>query len=291
MPRDVSSRLSPILCQPTLLRLELLNANISHGIAQCQWSKQCKLRCLRMESCTDEIMSKVIANALHLETLALGDEKNTASCCRHRLEGWFSRTCPLLTSLTLSNFLVHIDDLQSGLSFTPCLHHLKIINCSLKRIDGSRWEDLISSTLPVLDKFEFYTTLFHREPKEHTDTCVLDGLIAPFRTPFWTEAKRWQVICNLFLNGHTLEMYISPICMSSYTDFSVPKIMTILLNRFTRLSSIVFQFRQTSRDVNAVIEQVKIWTRDSSIRVKERDIFICWWKRIFEEIIDVLSRN
>ena len=180
-----------------------------------------------MESVSDAIISKVIAGSPHLETLVIGEEKNAAPYCRHRPEGWFSRPCSRLTTLSLSNLLLHIDDLQSGLSSMPYLRHLKIINCTLKMIDGFRWEDLINSTLPALDKFEFYAILTQDEPEGDTDTCVLYRMIAPFRTPFWTEDKQWRVICNWFPNGQTLEMYTSPICTSSYTDVAGPKVMTI----------------------------------------------------------------
>jgi hypothetical protein len=55
----------------------------------------------------------------------------------------------------------------------------------------------------------------------------MDEMMAPYRTPFWTEAKRWLVICNFFPTTGSVEMYTSPICISSYNHLFDPRTMTI----------------------------------------------------------------
>ena len=96
-------------------------------------------------------------------------------------------------------------------------------------IDGSQWEDLIKNNLPFLERLEFYTSLSHGDLELDTGIwkLSLDEMIAPFCTSFWTEEKRWLVICNDFLTSERFEMYTSPICMSSYSHVSDPKTMTI----------------------------------------------------------------
>ena len=52
-------------------------------------------------------------------------------------------------------------------------------------------------------------------------------MIAPFCTPFWTEEKRWWVICNIFPATEEAEIYTPPICIAHYTHVLDPETMTM----------------------------------------------------------------
>ena len=68
--------------------------------------------------------------------------------------------------LTIEHLSIHRQHSIRFVLHAYYLSYLKIINSSLKIIDESRWEDLISSTLPALDQFQFHTILPH---------AILDG--------------------------------------------------------------------------------------------------------------------
>jgi hypothetical protein len=181
-----------------------------------------------MASCRDKQLSKIIAGSPHLETLALGEETGQFVYYYHQAQEWFSTPCPRLTSLTLKNFTMQIDKLQSALSQTPSVRYLKIITSSLEMIDGSRWEQMIKTKLPLLNKFEFYTRLGHyRRSEEDNAESVSNEMIATFRTPLWTEEKQWQVICELVSTENTITIYTSPMCTTQYTHVSHLKTTTI----------------------------------------------------------------
>ena len=206
-----------ILAQASLVHLELLDSYLCGAIDQCHWLGQYQMRYLRMDFFGTEIFSKVIAGSPHLQTLAFDERVNQLSYFRQQPEVWFSIPCPRLTSLTIWHFSLSMDKLESALPQTPSLRHLLITSSSLEMIDGYRWENLIKTELPLLNKFEFYLNLYSFTPAENTsEKCVLNELVAPFRTPFWVEEKRWLVTCNWFPNKKSVEMYTSPICMSSY---------------------------------------------------------------------------
>jgi hypothetical protein len=94
-------------------------------------------------------------------------------------------------------------------------------------MDLSQLEDLIDPKLPFLNKFEFYTRSVHAVSEKETAESALDEMIAPFRTPFWTEEKRWLIICNFFPTRERLEMHTSPMFTSFYNHISDPQTMTI----------------------------------------------------------------
>ena len=163
-----------------------------------------------------------------LEMLELGDETQQFVYYYHQAQEWFSTPCRRLTSLTLKNFILQTDKLQSALSQTPCLRYFKIITSSLEMMDGSRWEQMIKTKLPLLNKFEFYTRSERYRSQGNVES-VLNEMIAPFRTSFWRDEKRWRVTCELVSteNRITITIYTSPMCSSQYTDLSELKTKAI----------------------------------------------------------------
>jgi hypothetical protein len=116
-----------------------------------------------------------------------------------------------LTSLTIENLGVTIDKLESFLSLTPSLVHLKLIG-GKNMLYGKRWEEFIEINLVQLDKFEFFFDEWYGNQKNSAD---LEVIIASFRTPFWTEHKKWFVICEYKDDWtKTIHLYSIPICKS-----------------------------------------------------------------------------
>ena len=224
----IVQHLSAILSQPSLTRLELLTVDLSNLMKKFQSPIQWKLRYLHMASCKDKQLSKMIAGSPQLEMLELGDETQQSVYYYHQAQEWFSTPCPRLTSLTLKNFILQTDKLQIALSQTPCLRYFKIITSSVEMMDGSRWEQMIKTKLPLLNKFEFYTRSERYRSQGNVES-VLNEMIAPFRTSFWRDEKRWRVTCELVSteNRITITIYTSPMCSSQYTDLSELKTKTI----------------------------------------------------------------
>jgi hypothetical protein len=64
-----------------------------------------------------------------------------------------------LTSLTLEELDMTIDQLESFLLFTPSLNHLKLIGNDCV-FDGKRWEEFLQVNLLHLNKFEFFISFW-----------------------------------------------------------------------------------------------------------------------------------
>ncbi|UJR32557.1 hypothetical protein I4U23_020018 [Adineta vaga] len=112
-----------------------------------------------------------------------------------------------LSSLTFKYCNMNMVMTQLLLSLTPTLEHL----CLLRSVDVhdfiaylAEWQKFIETKLLLLTKFEFLLTEF---VLFLTTSIDIEQLIAPFRTPFWTEIKRWFVICDCDTNSRSLIMY------------------------------------------------------------------------------------
>jgi hypothetical protein len=113
-----------------------------------------------------------------------------------------------LKSLTIEEFDGRVDVLESFLLSTPSLVHLKLIYGRM--LDGKRWEEFIRIHLPYLDKFEFYSKEYTLIEKTDAD---IELIIAPYRTPFWLDHKKWFVMFEYF--GRTnIYLYSIPQCKS-----------------------------------------------------------------------------
>ncbi|CAF1194965.1 unnamed protein product, partial [Rotaria sordida] len=119
-----------------------------------------------------------------------------------------------LTSLSIKNLSVTIDELESFLLLTSSLVYLKLIGVG-HMLDGKRWEQFIEINLPELDKFEFYFNEWTSTDQTRTD---LELIIASFQTLFWIEHKKWFVACeyeHTTLKPNIISLYSIPICKSS----------------------------------------------------------------------------
>ena len=154
----VAQYIWPIIAQPCLLRLELFpDREVSSLISQFEWSIPCKLRHLRIKCQLSGSVAEMIAGSPELETLELEHQESRDDIPWHfKGQDLLSTSFPRLTSLTLRNFSIFMSQAQLLLSQTPCLRHLRVVTLPDYMINGSQWEDLIKSRLPLLNKFEFY---------------------------------------------------------------------------------------------------------------------------------------
>ena len=219
--------LSSIIGQPTLRRLELLDAKLSHLANQCQCPMKYRFQHLTMTCYLGQPSGELIALSPDLTTLVLDEKSSRLTSLQYECGQWFSTPCRRLTSLTLLNFSLQMTQMQSILSETPSLRHLAIVTRSRYMIDGSRWEEIIKTKLPFLQKFEFYTRFSRYRPRDETEKSVFNEMITPFCSPFWTEEKRWLVTCNFFPTARAVEIYTSPIYISAYRHTSDPKMKAI----------------------------------------------------------------
>jgi hypothetical protein len=227
LQEQIVQHLLLIIGQPTLMRLELLNEHLCNLVDRIEWPTQSKLRCLRIQCSTGKRLSEILDRSSDLERLMLGEDLRRFACSSRTTEASFFSPYPRLTSLVSSYCALPMDTLQSLLCHTPSLTYLKIISIDYDVMDGSRWEDLIKTKLPLLGKFEFLVHFSLHPSDEENAKSMLNRVMTPFGTPFWTEEKRWHVTCKWLPNNQTAEIYTSPICTSNYLYYSDLDVMTI----------------------------------------------------------------
>ena len=223
----IAEHLSSIIAQPTLLRLRLLRRELCELIDQLKWPAECKLQYLRMVAVRKERVRNILLRASDLRKLDLGSTTESMLYNFTDAEDISLTPHSRLTSLIITTHLDSIETILSFLCYAPALRHLKIINTDLYWWEESGWEELIKTKLPALDKFEFYSTFCGDRSEKETEESTLHRLISPFRTPFWTEEKRWTVRCNWFLTLKIMEIYTVPICTSHYMHRNDPDTKTV----------------------------------------------------------------
>ncbi|CAF1063116.1 unnamed protein product [Adineta steineri] len=117
-----------------------------------------------------------------------------------------------LTSLTIAEIHINIDQLESFLLFTPSLTHLKMIG-EINILDGTRWEQFIQIRLPMLDRFELLVWIYHTFPQTLQD---IESIIKSFRSLFWIEHKKWFFTCEYDIeSSKKIYLYSLPICQTT----------------------------------------------------------------------------
>ena len=225
--QEIAQYFSSIIGQLTFLRLRLLSEGLCELIDQFEWPVQCKLQYLTMAFFTEKQLCEILLGAPDLQTLDIGTRIGSKFNDWNVTATMFGTSNPRLTSLTISRRSESIDAILSFLSFTPCLHHLKIINTGVNWMDGSRWEEFIKAKLPALKNFQFYSSSHFSRSNGETEESTLNRLISPFRTPFWTEEKRWSIRCNWFLTRQIVEIYTIPICTRNYNYYADSNTRTV----------------------------------------------------------------
>lgn len=117
-----------------------------------------------------------------------------------------------LKSLTIEDNRMDIFKLEQFLSLTPALTYLKVIGMAYL-MDSYRWEVIVRTKLPLLDKFEFFLQSW----KDVSYNCSdIESLIRPFQTSFWLKSKQWAVNCDYVLHPPEVMLYSVPICKSVF---------------------------------------------------------------------------
>ncbi|CAF0981599.1 unnamed protein product [Adineta ricciae] len=196
--------LRSVVSQPNLRKLDLqINSRRFHLI---QWSRPNTLRDLSIDGNMDgDHLYKILQCSPLLQTLKLRQGLPLTN-------NWNKSICfPTLTSLTLDEISIDIDELQSFLLFTPRLAHLKVIG-SVDYFSGTEWEQFIQIHLPMLNQFEIFLLIRFMSLTSSQDA---ESIIGPLRSPFWIEHKKWFFTCEQGLQSCRAYLYSLPSCQST----------------------------------------------------------------------------
>jgi hypothetical protein len=208
--KTTNNLLASTLTQPTLRQLEF---GITYErMSKFSWPFNCPIQYLTVNNNipTDSLFT-ILQCSPRLHTIIIKNisdifNNNSISTCSSHIS--FRQ----LTSLTIENFDVTIDELEPFLSLIPSLVYLKLIG-GKHMLDGKRWEQFIEINLPQLDKFEFFFTEWYGREKTPAD---LELIIASFQTSFWIEHKKWFITSEYnTIFSTTLHLYSIPICKAS----------------------------------------------------------------------------
>ncbi|CAF4087850.1 unnamed protein product [Rotaria sp. Silwood2] len=151
--------LSSIIAQSTLRKLEF---NTFDSMPKISWPIDGITEYLTTNNRINiDDLCKIFQCSPHLHMLIMneipaGVINNVTSTCFRQL-----------TSLTMQDLRVTIDELESFLLLTSSLVYLKLIGGE-EMLDGKRWEQFIQINLPQLDKFEFYFTEWNEQTNKQT---------------------------------------------------------------------------------------------------------------------------
>ena len=200
-----------VIAQSNIRKLDLYLSH--HRIQHMQWPISCTVRHLEINECMSfNDLCNILRCSPHLKTVII----------RHYLYHITSDTIlssppttsfRQLTSLTIEQPDVSVGKLENFLSRTPSLVYLKLMgNDSI--LDGYRWEQFIEANLPLLNKFEFFFDTWRRFNNQNL--VNIEWIVAPFRSPFWIEYKKWFIICEYRVdNVRPILLYSVPVCQSS----------------------------------------------------------------------------
>ncbi|CAF3593936.1 unnamed protein product [Rotaria socialis] len=184
--------INAILSQNCIRKLYFNNS--VHIINEMPWPDHCKLEQLILNTCGYNRYLMVLNDLLNLKIFVI-DEWHSYNfgfstdllACKHP---------SLLTSLTIRNCTLPMEHIETLLSRTPALVHLKLI--SRKRafdsiFDGYNWEQLILNMLPQLNQFEYFFSFIN---KKNDYMKILNRVIASFQTPFCPSKQKMKGDCR-----------------------------------------------------------------------------------------------
>ncbi|CAF5167929.1 unnamed protein product, partial [Rotaria magnacalcarata] len=181
-------------------------------IGNISWPYNCNLNYLSLEKCTYSQYQMILGNLPYLKTLIIRD------CIIRDHNEMIVTFYSHLSSLTINDCHLSINDIEFLLAQTPSLVYLKL--GSRREVfdsifDGSSWEKFIIANISSLKKFEF---LFSYTLKNNNAMPNINSHIDSFRTPFWLNEKRWFVICDYNMQQKIINLYTTPICITK-TDY------------------------------------------------------------------------
>lgn len=202
------------LLSSVIARSELWKLNLTIDgcrLSTIQWPSDCTIRCLTIHgNMTFDNLCTIFHCSPYLHTLVLRNVLPTIS--RNDVVPPSAETSlKQLTSLTLAEMRITIDQLEALLSCTPALVHLKMI-IQINQLDGKRWENFVQNNLPMLEKFEFF---FYENKTVGSILTDVKSIITSFQSPFWVEHKHWCVSCDYVTDDSTMNVYTTPVCRSA----------------------------------------------------------------------------
>jgi hypothetical protein len=202
--------LSSTITESNLKRLDLNNLDsITKHIA---WPAECTLKYLSIGNCSYTEYHRILRCSSHLRTFSLRNcviDKMDNTLSAFAVHACYSQ----VTSLTMSECQLAVEDLESILSLTPLLIHLKLISSRSSfdsLFDGYYWEQFIQNKLSCLKNFQFFIINHH---VKDDDISTLDSLIAPFCAPFWLDEKHWFVTYDFVFKLSQIVVYTTPVCV------------------------------------------------------------------------------
>ncbi|CAF3673119.1 unnamed protein product [Rotaria sp. Silwood1] len=225
----------------TLPNISQLTLDISGEIInKIPWPSKCNLQKLALQYCSYYQLCDILDHSPNLQILIL-ERTNMLMVdrtrCRTKVQS--------LTSLTLKNIHMPIDELEYLLSLQPHLVSLEFTtstNCSWEFVQRlSQWENFIRQTLPLLKSFYFYIGISFSELQD------VESFLTPFSTTFWLQEKRWFVTCL-----YTRRFGDKTICLYS------SKYSTIAFPDYLNYDLFSYAFTTTSYD-NKINSDI-IWT-------------------------------
>jgi hypothetical protein len=191
----------------SLSSLRKLDFNIPNfDMSKIVWPIECTIQHLEIYCRTLDEYCNIIYHLPNLRTLVV-EQLDTNHIDVTMPELGNMEPCYQLFSLTFKYCSIDMNVLEVLLSLTPSIEYLQL----MRSVDlhgfishVPQWEKFVETILPSLNKFEFFLT----ESQQFVAPPVnIDQLIAPFRTSFWTETKRWLVSCDYIECPRTFILY------------------------------------------------------------------------------------
>ena len=148
------------------------------------WPSESNIEHLTIDYCAHKEFCTILHHLPYLRTVVL----RSFNFDIHNQHEYLSTSYPQLVSLTMRELFLSMDKIESFLGLMPSLVHLRLEgSADDATFDGSRWETLIRTKLPLLSQFEFCFR------SQNYRVVELSG--TQFRTPFWLNEKHWPVSC------------------------------------------------------------------------------------------------
>ncbi|CAF4963549.1 unnamed protein product [Rotaria sp. Silwood1] len=213
--------LTRICSQVNIRKLDLNVPNVYWK--NLNWPTHCSIKELKVhQSIFFNYLCQILQYSSQLETLIL------SISLYYLLSGVVlnSTLTPLfrqLTSLTFEFCDIDMNRVESFVKLMPSLVHFKISNrnCDSNFLDGSRWERFIEKNLLYLNKFEFF--FIHRFNNQ-VSSNEMERVITPYRSPFWTDTKKWFVFIEHVVHDPTvIRLFTTPINQPNYEHEKDPQ--------------------------------------------------------------------
>ncbi|CAF1478778.1 unnamed protein product [Adineta ricciae] len=117
-----------------------------------------------------------------------------------------------LKQIRINIFEGEFDELEALLNQSKNLQSLTISTIdNFEIIDADRWQQLITSSLPCLRRFNFRFLVTYTDD----DNLTVDGTFEQFQSDFWRHQHNWRIVCESY--GNQASIYSMPYAFTRYT--------------------------------------------------------------------------